>query len=117
VPITDVAAWLGHRNINVTYAIFGHLVPSSLGRAQEALNAEYAEWSEAAGPLNDGLAALLSPVPQPRASTWFRLIFILRDRFLLRILLREFRSLFQQDFRNRLWVNWDMYGAKLVEAR
>ena len=47
VPITDVAAWLGHRNINVTYAIYGHLVPSSLGRAQEALNAEYTEWSEA----------------------------------------------------------------------
>ena len=48
VPITDVAAWLGHRNINVTYAIYGHLVPSSLGRAQEALNAEYVEWSTAA---------------------------------------------------------------------
>jgi integrase len=44
-PITDVAAWLGHRNINVTYATYGHLVPSSLGRAQEVLNAEYAEWS------------------------------------------------------------------------
>ena len=48
VPITDVAAWLGHRNINVTYATYGHLVPSSLGRAQEVLNAEYAQWSNAA---------------------------------------------------------------------
>ena len=48
VPITDVAAWLGHRNINVTYATYGHLVPSSLTRAQEVLNAEYAEWSQAA---------------------------------------------------------------------
>jgi len=48
VPITDVAKWLGHRNINVTYATYGHLVPSSLGRAVEVLNAEYAEWSEAA---------------------------------------------------------------------
>jgi integrase len=48
VPITDVAAWLGHRNINVTYAIYGHLVPSSLGRAVDVLNAEYAEWSVAA---------------------------------------------------------------------
>jgi integrase len=47
VPITDVAAWLGHRNINVTYATYGHLVPSSLGRAQEVLNAEYAQWSMA----------------------------------------------------------------------
>lgn len=48
VPITDVATWLGHRNINVTYATYGHLVPSSLERAQEVLNAEYAEWSKAA---------------------------------------------------------------------
>jgi integrase len=48
VPISDVATWLGHRNINVTYAIYGHLVPSSLGRAQDALNAEYEEWSQAA---------------------------------------------------------------------
>lgn len=48
VPITDVAKWLGHRNINVTYATYGPLVPSSLGRAQEVLNAEYAEWSKAA---------------------------------------------------------------------
>jgi integrase len=48
VPITDVAKWLGHRNINVTYATYGHLVPSSLGRALDVLNAEYAEWSTAA---------------------------------------------------------------------
>lgn len=48
VPITDVAAWLGHRNINVTYATYGHLVPSSLGRALDVLNAEYAEWSQEA---------------------------------------------------------------------
>jgi integrase len=48
VPITHVAACLGHRNINVTYATYGHLVPSSLGRALDVLNAEYAEWSKAA---------------------------------------------------------------------
>lgn len=48
VPITDVAKWLGHRNINTTYATYGHLVPSSLGRALEVLNAEYSEWSAAA---------------------------------------------------------------------
>jgi len=34
VPITDVAVWLGHRNINVTYATYGHLVPSAAGRAR-----------------------------------------------------------------------------------
>jgi integrase len=48
VPITDVAKWLGHRNINVTYATYGHLVPSAAGRARDVLNAEYEEWSAAA---------------------------------------------------------------------
>jgi integrase len=47
VPITDVAEWLGHRSIQVTYGIYGHLVPSALGRATEALDAEYAAWSAA----------------------------------------------------------------------
>ncbi len=45
VPITDVGKWLGHRNINVTYATYGHLVPSAAGRAVAALDAEFAEWS------------------------------------------------------------------------
>lgn len=45
VPITDVAKWLGHRNINVTYATYGHLVPSSMGRAVQVLDTEYAEWA------------------------------------------------------------------------
>lgn len=49
VPITDVAKWLGHRDINVTYAIYGHLVPAALGRAIETLNAEYLAWSGDAG--------------------------------------------------------------------
>jgi integrase len=48
VPITDVAKSLGTRNINVTYATYGHLVPSSLGRALDVLNAEYAAWCAAA---------------------------------------------------------------------
>jgi integrase len=48
VPITDVAEWLGHRSIQVTYGIYGHLVPSALGRAAEALDAEYAAWSDEA---------------------------------------------------------------------
>jgi len=39
VPITGVAKWRGHRNINVAYAIYGHLVLSSLGRALDVLNA------------------------------------------------------------------------------
>jgi integrase len=47
-PITDVAAWLGHRDINVTFSVYGHLVPSSMPDAVETLNAEYAEWQNAA---------------------------------------------------------------------
>lgn len=41
VPITDVSQWLGHRDINVTYAIYGHLVPSSWESARRALDDEY----------------------------------------------------------------------------
>jgi len=46
VPITDVSAWLGHRDINTTYGIYGHLVPSSFDRARNVLDAEFNEWSE-----------------------------------------------------------------------
>jgi integrase len=45
VPITDIAEWLGHRSIQITYGIYGHLVPSAWGRATEALDAEYEAWS------------------------------------------------------------------------
>lgn len=45
VPVTDVAAWLGHRDINTTYATYGHLVPSASVRAVAALDAEYNAWS------------------------------------------------------------------------
>ena len=48
LPITDVAAWLGHRDINVTFSVYGHLMPSSMPDAVETLNAEYAEWQRAA---------------------------------------------------------------------
>jgi integrase len=44
VPISDLAVWLGHRDINTTYATYGHLVPSALGQAVAALDAEYAGW-------------------------------------------------------------------------
>jgi integrase len=45
VPITDVAKWLGHREISVTYKTYGHLVPSAASRAREALDAEYAAFA------------------------------------------------------------------------
>jgi integrase len=48
VPITDVARWVGHRDINVTYSIYGHLVPNAADRAVSVLDSEYAEWSATA---------------------------------------------------------------------
>jgi integrase len=48
IVITDVAQWLGHKDINETYRTYGHLVPNAAGRAVAALDAEYAEWSSAA---------------------------------------------------------------------
>ena len=46
VPITDVAHWLGHRDVRVTYRIYGHLVPSAAARAIAVLDEEYADWSK-----------------------------------------------------------------------
>ena len=45
VQITELAMFLGHRDINTTHAVYGHLLPSAAKRAVAALNAEYAEWS------------------------------------------------------------------------
>lgn len=41
IPITDVSKWLGHRNIQVTYGIYGHLVPESWDRARRVLDQEW----------------------------------------------------------------------------
>jgi integrase len=46
VPITDVAKWLGHTNIQITYRIYGHLVPSSWDAAKAALDREYDSWRD-----------------------------------------------------------------------
>lgn len=45
VPITDVARWLGHRDINETYRTYSHFMPEAEDRAVSTLEAEYAEWS------------------------------------------------------------------------
>jgi integrase len=45
VQITELAHFLGHKDINTTHAIYGHLLPSAAKRAVAALDAEYAEWS------------------------------------------------------------------------
>jgi integrase len=41
IPITEVSRWLGHKNIEVTHQIYGHLVASSFDRARTALDAAY----------------------------------------------------------------------------
>ena len=45
VPITDVARWLGHRNIQVTFRTYSHFIPSAWDSARAALDAEYEAWS------------------------------------------------------------------------
>jgi hypothetical protein len=38
IPITEVSRWLGHRSIEVTHQIYGHLVPTSWERARTVLD-------------------------------------------------------------------------------
>jgi integrase len=37
IPLTDVSRYLGHRDVNITYAVYSHLVPDSEQRAREVL--------------------------------------------------------------------------------
>jgi integrase len=41
IPITEVSRWLGHKSIEVTHQIYGHLIPSSFDRARTALDTAY----------------------------------------------------------------------------
>ena len=45
VPVTDVATWLGHKDISTTYKIYHHVIPSASSRAREVLDAEFETWS------------------------------------------------------------------------
>jgi integrase len=45
VAITDVARWVGHKNISVTYGTYGHLIPSAAAKAVSVLDAEYEDWA------------------------------------------------------------------------
>ncbi|MEU7164144.1 tyrosine-type recombinase/integrase [Streptomyces morookaense] len=38
IPITDVAEWMGHSSIQLTFKIYRHLMPASIGRAARILN-------------------------------------------------------------------------------
>ncbi|MEV8099892.1 tyrosine-type recombinase/integrase [Kitasatospora sp. NPDC085879] len=37
-PITDVAEWMGHRSLDITFKIYRHLMPGSIGRAAKVLD-------------------------------------------------------------------------------
>ena len=45
VPITDVAEWLGHKDISETYKTYSHLLPAAAGKAKAVLDEEYEAWS------------------------------------------------------------------------
>ncbi|MEV6974441.1 tyrosine-type recombinase/integrase [Kitasatospora sp. NPDC093806] len=38
IPITDVAEWMGHRDVKITFKYYRHLMPGSISRAAELLN-------------------------------------------------------------------------------
>lgn len=38
IPITDVAEWMGHKNIDITYKIYRHLLPGTISAAAKILN-------------------------------------------------------------------------------
>jgi integrase len=48
IDITEVARFLGHRDINETYRTYGHLLPNANDKAIAALDAEFDRWSTAA---------------------------------------------------------------------
>jgi integrase len=37
LPITTVADWLGHRDVNVTFRVYSHLLPDVWEQGREAL--------------------------------------------------------------------------------
>lgn len=38
IPITDVAEWMGHKSIDVTFKVYRHLMPGTLGQAARVLD-------------------------------------------------------------------------------
>jgi integrase len=47
-PIGDVSEWLGHKDVNTTYAVYRHMLPDAPMTAAAVLETEYAEWKNAA---------------------------------------------------------------------
>jgi integrase len=44
-PLGDVSQWLGHRDVNTTYAVYRHMLPEAPVNAVSVLDAEYQAWS------------------------------------------------------------------------
>ncbi|MFD5437993.1 tyrosine-type recombinase/integrase [Kitasatospora sp. NPDC127067] len=42
IPITDVAEWMGHRSIDITFKVYRHLMPGSVSQAAQILNLDLA---------------------------------------------------------------------------
>ncbi|RAJ48583.1 site-specific recombinase XerD [Streptomyces sp. PsTaAH-130] len=42
IPITDVAEWMGHKSLDVTFKIYRHLMPGSINKAARVLNSNLA---------------------------------------------------------------------------
>ncbi|MGW2051776.1 tyrosine-type recombinase/integrase [Streptomyces sp. NPDC001858] len=43
VPITDVAEWMGHKSVDITFKVYRHLMPGSISTAAKALNRSLAD--------------------------------------------------------------------------
>ncbi|MFF2147706.1 tyrosine-type recombinase/integrase [Kitasatospora sp. NPDC058190] len=43
IPITDVAEWMGHKSIDITFKVYRHLMPGSISQAAKILNLDLAE--------------------------------------------------------------------------
>jgi integrase len=41
IPISDVAKYLGHESIEITFRTYGHLVPASFGRARSVIDESF----------------------------------------------------------------------------
>ncbi|WTO66147.1 tyrosine-type recombinase/integrase [Streptomyces sp. NBC_00212] len=38
IPITHVAEWMGHKSLDITFKIYRHLMPGSIGKAAKLLD-------------------------------------------------------------------------------
>jgi len=48
VPVGDVSEWLGHRDVNTTYAVYRSVMPEAPVRAASVLDGEFEEWRRSA---------------------------------------------------------------------